>query len=130
MKTGVNQKHGLDRGAVASTQALAHSQATSRWSRSAAVSLMTGILLTLSVWRRIDLPTIPLIAVFSGAAAHALARQNKLSKWLAVPAWHDEDARTFRLEVDAVEFPEWLWRQGGGQGFIVRRINEEGPCGS
>src|SRR6516164_7274538 len=35
MKTGVNQKHGLDRGAVASTQALAHSQTTSRWSRSA-----------------------------------------------------------------------------------------------
>src|SRR5919109_4318023 len=35
MKTRVNQEHGLDRGAVASTQALAHSQATSRWSWSA-----------------------------------------------------------------------------------------------
>src|SRR5215470_6255267 len=35
MKSSVNQEHGLDRGAVASTQALAHSQATSRWSRSA-----------------------------------------------------------------------------------------------
>src|SRR5579863_4362561 len=35
MQTSVNQRHGPDRGAVASPQALAHSQATSRWSRSA-----------------------------------------------------------------------------------------------
>ena len=34
MKTSVNQKHGRDRGAVAGSQALAHSQATSRRSRS------------------------------------------------------------------------------------------------
>ena len=91
-----------------------------------AVWLMTGGLLALGAWRGIDLPTVLLIAVFSGAAGHALARpiENKLGKWLAVPAWHDEDARTFRLKVESVEFPEWLWRQGS-EGFIVRRIPEE-----
>ena len=91
-----------------------------------AVWLMTGVLLTLSVWRGIDLPTVLLIAVFSGAAGHALAQplENTLGRWLAVPASHDEDARTFCLEVEPVEFPEWLWWQGG-QGFIVRRIPEE-----
>ncbi len=91
-----------------------------------AVWLMAGGLLALSVWRGIDLPTVLLIAVFSGAAGHALAQpfENTLGRWLAVPAWHDEDARTFCLEVEPVEFPEWLWWQGG-QGFIVRRIPEE-----
>ncbi len=91
-----------------------------------AVWLMTGVLLALSVWRVIDLPTVLLIAVFSGAAGHAIARpfENTLGRWLAVPARHDEDARTFCLEVEPVEFPEWLWWQGG-QGFIVRRIPEE-----
>lgn len=74
----------------------------------------------------IDLPTVLLIAVFSGGAGHALAQpfENTLGRWLAVPAWHDEDARTFCLQVEPVEFPEWLWWQGG-QGFIVRRIPEE-----
>src|SRR5262245_43108631 len=43
MKSGVNQKHGLDRGAVASTQALAYSQATSRWSRSALARCASGV---------------------------------------------------------------------------------------
>src|SRR5262250_2756738 len=42
MQTGVNQEHGLDRGAVASTQALAYSQATSRWSRSALARCASG----------------------------------------------------------------------------------------
>src|SRR6516225_6117446 len=42
MQTGVNQKHGLDRGAVASTQALAYSPATSRWSRSALARCASG----------------------------------------------------------------------------------------
>ena len=35
MQTSVNPKHGPDRDAVASVEAFAHSQATSRWSRSA-----------------------------------------------------------------------------------------------
>jgi len=93
-----------------------------------AVSLMTAVLLALRVWREIDLPAAILIAVFSGAAGHALARpfENTLGRWLTVVAWHSEDVRTCRLEADAVEFPEWLcWR--GGQGFIVRRIPKEEP---
>jgi hypothetical protein len=87
---------------------------------------MAGVLLALSVWRGIDLPTVLLIAVFSGAAGHALAQpfENTLGQWLAVPASHDEDARAFCLEVEPVEFPEWLWWPGG-QGFIVRRVPEE-----
>jgi len=91
-----------------------------------AVWLMAGVLLALSVWRGIDLPTVLLIAVFSGAAGHALAQpfENAVRRWLAVPAWHDDDARTFCLEVEPIQFPEWLWWQGG-QGFIVRRIPEE-----
>jgi hypothetical protein len=91
-----------------------------------AVWLMAGILLAMSVWRGIDLPTVLLIAVFSGAAGHALAQpfENTLGRWLALPAWHHEDARTFCVEVEPVEFPEWL-RWQGGQGFIVRRIPEE-----
>lgn len=93
-----------------------------------AVWLMTGVLFAVSIWRGIDLPAALLIAMFSGAAGHALARpfENTLGRWLTVPAWHDEDARAFRLEVEPVEFPEWLWWQGG-QGFIVRRIPEEEP---
>jgi hypothetical protein len=91
-----------------------------------AVWLMAGVLLALSVWRGIDLPTVLLIAAFSGAAGHALAQpfENAVGRWLAVPAWHDEDARTSCLEVEPVQFPDWLWWQGG-QGFIVRRIPEE-----
>jgi hypothetical protein len=93
-----------------------------------AVWLMTGVLLTVSIWRGIDLPAVLLIAVFSGAAGHALAQpfENTLGRWLTVPARHHEDARGFRLGVEPVEFPEWLWWQGG-QGFIVRRISEEEP---
>lgn len=90
-----------------------------------AASLMTGVMLAVSIWRGIDLPTVLLIAVFSGAGGHALARpfENKLGKWLAVPAWHNEDARPFCLEVEPVEFPGWLWPRS--EGFIVRRIPEE-----
>jgi hypothetical protein len=91
-----------------------------------AVWLMTGGLLVLGTWRGIDLPTALLVAVFSGAAGHALARplENKLGQWLTVSAYRHQDARAFRLEVEPVEFPEWLWWQGS-QGFIVRRIPEE-----
>jgi hypothetical protein len=91
-----------------------------------AVCLMTGVLLALSVWRGIDLPGALLIAVFSGAAGHALARpfENTVGRWLAIPAWQNEDARTFCLEVESAEFPEWLSWQGG-QGFVVRRIPGE-----
>jgi hypothetical protein len=91
-----------------------------------AVWLMTGVLLTLSLWRGIDLPAALLIAVFSGAAGHALAGpiENTLGRWLPVPASRDRDAGTFCLEVEPVEFPEWLWWPGG-QGFIVRRISED-----
>lgn len=90
-----------------------------------AVWLMTGVLLALTILRGIDLPTVLLIAVLSGAAGHALAQpfENLLGRWLTVPAWHDQNSRAFRLEVEPVEFPDWLWWQGG-QGFIVRRISE------
>lgn len=90
-----------------------------------AVWLLTGGLLVLSLWRGIDLPAALLIAVFSAAAGHALARsfENGVGQWLAVPTRHDAGA--FRLEVEPVEFPEWLWWRGS-EGFIVRRIpNEE-----
>lgn len=91
-----------------------------------ALWLMTGILLAVSIWRAIDMPTVLLVAALSGAAGHALARpfENTLGRSLTVPVWHDRDARAFRLEVDRVEFPEWLWWQGG-QGFIIRRISGE-----
>ena len=93
-----------------------------------AVWLMTGVLLTVGIWRGIDLPTALLVGVFSAAAGHALARplENAVGRWWAVPARRHKDVRGFRLEVEPVEFPEWLWWQGG-QGFIVRRIPEEEP---
>jgi hypothetical protein len=95
-----------------------------------AVWLMTGGLLALDAWRGIDLPTTLLIAAFSGAAGHALARpfESTLGRWLTVPAKHHAEARAFRLEVEPVEFPEWFWWQGS-EGFIVRRIPEEEPRG-
>lgn len=49
-----------------------------------------------------------------------------LANCLAVPAWQHEDARGYRLEVEPIEFPHWLWWQGD-QGFIVRRVFEEEP---
>ncbi len=93
-----------------------------------AVWLMTGGLLAISIGRGIDLPGALLIALLSAAAGHALARpvEKMLANWLAIPAWQHEDARGFGLEVEPVEFPEWLWWQGG-QGFIVRRIPGEEP---
>src|SRR5260370_3400840 len=56
-----------------------------------AVWLMAGVLLALNVWRGIDLPTVLLIAVFSGATGHALARpcENTLGRWVAGPACAD-----------------------------------------
>jgi hypothetical protein len=89
---------------------------------------MTGGLLAISIWRGIDLPGALLIALLSAAAGHALARpvEKMLANWSAIPAWQHEDARGFGLEVEPVEFPEWLWWQGG-QGFIVRRIPGEEP---
>jgi hypothetical protein len=82
--------------------------------------LMTGGLLVLGAWRGIDLPNALLVAVFSGAAGDALARplENKLGQWLTVSAYRHRDARAFRLDVEPVEFPEWLWWQGS-RGFIV-----------
>jgi hypothetical protein len=93
-----------------------------------AVWLMTGGLLAMSIWRGIDLPGALLIALLSAAAGHALARpgEKMLANWLAIPAWQHEDARGFRLEVEPIEFPEWLWWQGS-LGFIVRRIPGEEP---
>ena len=93
-----------------------------------AVWLMTGSLLAISIWRGIDLPGALLIALLSAAAGHALARpvEKMMANWFAIPAWQHEDARGLRLEVEPIEFPEWLWWQGS-QGFIVRRIREEEP---
>ena len=90
--------------------------------------LLTGGLFALSIWRGIDLPAALLIAVFSGAAGHALARpfENKLGPWLGGPARDDADAGGYCLEVETVGFPEWLWWQGS-EGFIVRRIRDEEP---
>lgn len=90
------------------------------------VWLLTGGLFALTIWRGIDLPAALLIAVFSGAAGHALARpfENKLGPWLGRPA--RDDAEAYRLEVEPVGFPEWLWWQGS-EGFIVRRILDEEP---
>lgn len=92
------------------------------------VWLLTGGLFALAIWRGLDLPAALLIAVFSGAAGHALARpfENKLGPWLGSPAREDTDAGAYRLEVEPVEFPEWLWWQGS-EGFIVRRIPDEEP---
>jgi hypothetical protein len=88
-----------------------------------AVWLMTGGLLAMSIWRAIDLPECLLIALLSAAAGHALAPlvENMLAECVTIPAWLDGDTRGFRLEVEPVEFPKWLWWQGG-QGFIVQRI--------
>jgi hypothetical protein len=128
-----SNKQLVRRTAEAAWRGIVHARERARHSRGCkavrfliAVWLMAGVLLALSVWRGIDLATVLLIAVFSAAAGHLLAQpfENTLGRWLAVPAWHHEDARTFCLEVERVEFPEWLWWQGG-QGFIVRRIPEE-----
>lgn len=119
--------------AEAAWRGIAHARERARRSKGCkaarfllAVWLMTGILLAVSIWKGLDLPTALLVAVFSGAAGHALARpfENMLARWLAVQACHDQDVRAFRLEVEPVEFPEWLWWQGG-QGFIVRRLSEK-----
>lgn len=93
-----------------------------------AVWLMTGGLLAMSIWRGIDLPAALLIGLLSAAAGHALAWpvENLLANWLAIPAGQYADARGFRLEVEPIEFPEWLWWQGS-QGFIVRRVPEGEP---
>ncbi len=93
-----------------------------------AVWLMTAGLLATSIWRGIDLPGALLIALLSAAAGHALARpvEKVLANWSAIPAWQREDALRFRLEVEPIEFPEWLWWQGS-LGFIVRRVPKEEP---
>jgi hypothetical protein len=93
-----------------------------------AVWLMIGGLLVMSIWGRIDVASALLIALLSAAIGHVLARpvEKMVANWLAVPAWHREDARGFRLEVEPIEFPDWLWWQGS-QGFIVRRVLEEEP---
>jgi hypothetical protein len=91
-----------------------------------AVWLMTGGLLAMSIWRGIDLPGALLIALLSSVAGHALARpvEKMLANRLTIPARQHEGAQG--LEVEPVEFPEWLWWQGG-QGFIVRRIPRGEP---
>jgi hypothetical protein len=93
-----------------------------------AVWLMTGGLLATSIWRGIDLPGALLIALLSAAAGHALAQpvEKILANWLAIPASQHEDALGFGLEVEPIEFPEWLWWQGS-LGFIVRRVSKEEP---
>jgi hypothetical protein len=91
-----------------------------------AVWLMIGGLLAMSIWRAIDLPGCLLIALLSAAAGHALAQpvENVFHKCLAIPTWLARDTQGFRFEVEPVEFPEWLWWQGG-QGFIVQRVSVE-----
>jgi hypothetical protein len=93
-----------------------------------AVWLMTGALLATSIWERIGLPTALLIAATFAAAGHALARpvENFLANWFSRAARQENASEEFRLEVEPVRFPEWLWWQGG-QGFIVRRTPEVEP---
>lgn len=91
-----------------------------------AVCLMAVGLIALGPWRGTDLPTALLVAVFCGAAGHALAGpfENIIGQCLTVSAQHHANARAFRLEVEPVKFPESLSWQGS-EGFIVRRIPEE-----
>jgi hypothetical protein len=89
---------------------------------------MTGGLFALGAWRVVDLSTALLVAIFSGAGGHALARpfENRFGQWLAGFARHQTFARAFTFEVEPVEFPQWLgW--GVRQGLIVRRIPKEEP---
>ncbi len=69
-----------------------------------------------------------LIALLSAAAGHALARpvENMLAECMTILAWLDGNTRCFRLEVEPVEFPNWLWWEGT-QGFIAQRIPVEEP---
>lgn len=92
------------------------------------VVLMSAALLALGAWRGINLPTALLIAAFCGAAGHALARpfEDKLGVCFSGPVRHNPEAGGVRVEVEPVEFPEWLWWKGS-EGFIVRRIPEGGP---
>lgn len=93
-----------------------------------AVWLMIGCLLAVSIWRTIDLRECLLIAALSAASGHALARpvENMLAECVTISAWLDGDTRGFRLDVEPVEFPKWLWWRGG-QGFLVQRIPVEEP---
>ena len=93
-----------------------------------ALWLMIGGLLAVSIWHGIDLATGMLIGLISAAAGHALAKpvEKNLLKWLTIPVGLDESAGGYRLELEPVVFPEWLWCPGG-QGFSVRRIPEEQP---
>ena len=88
--------------------------------------LMIGGLLAMSIWRAIDLHGCLLIALLSAAAGHALAQpvENVFRECAANPAWLARDTQDFRFEVEPVEFPEWLWWQGG-QGFIMPRVSVE-----
>jgi hypothetical protein len=87
-----------------------------------AMWLMAGVLLALSVWRGIGPPTVLLIAVFSGAAGHAiaLAFENTLGRWLALPAWHDEDAEHFAWKLSLSSF------QNGSGGREARDLSSDG----
>ena len=68
------------------------------------------------------------IVLLAIAAGHAVARpaEKMLANWFAIPISQHKDGRGFRLEVEPIEFPEWLWWQGS-LGFIVRRVPEEEP---
>lgn len=89
------------------------------------VWLMTGGLLALWTWREIDLPAALLIAVFSAAGGHAVARpvENMLAKWQVTPASQFEELPGYCLEVETVEVPESRMALVAGKRRIYRTQN-------
>jgi len=75
-----------------------------------AVCLRTGGLFALGAWRVVDLSTALLVAMFSGAGGHALARpfENRFGKRLAGFARHQTFARAFTFEVEPSSFRNGL----------------------
>ncbi len=112
MQTSVNRGYGLDRGAVASAQAFAHSQATSRRSRSALARcascaernslgfthrrtrLLHALAEDLRARGKLDLSETFIDASFSSAKKGALLSA-RLAAEKAVKSWRSQTAMVF-----------------------------------
>lgn len=88
-----------------------------------ALCLIAGGLTVLSLWHGIDLPSGLLLAAVCGAAGRLLAKpvEELLRPRAEDPSCSNNEAGSFRLEVDSLAIPHFMWFERS-RIFQVRRM--------
>jgi len=91
-----------------------------------ALWLVTGGLIVLSIFRRVDLSSALLVSALCSAAGYGLAgpAEKLLLPWAGRFQSREDETRAHGLDVESFWFPSFLWLKGG-RAFRVRQIPKE-----